>query len=73
MDSHQEEDKTTYDDKFKTYEDKIKPVMMKLYQNSGVPGERVNMGPGVYTAGPDGQPQKSPDDSKKGPKVDDLD
>lgn len=69
LDSHQEEDKTTYDEKFKTYEDKIKPVMMKLYQNSGVPGDGVQMGPGVYTAGPDGQ-SSGP---KKGPEVDELD
>ena len=65
LDSHQEEDKATYDEKFKTYEDKIKPVMMKLYQNSGVPGDGVQMGPGVNTSGPDGP--------KKGPEVDDLD
>ena len=67
LDSNQEEDKATYDEKFKMYEDKIKPVMMKLYQNSGVPGDGVN---------PDG-PKKGPEGqfsgSKKGPEVDDLD
>jgi L1 cell adhesion molecule like protein len=64
LDSHQEEDKATYDEKFKGYEDKIKPVMMKLYQNSGVPGEGVN---------PDVQPAGSKNDPKKGPEVDELD
>ena len=70
LDSHQEEDKATYDEKFKGYEDKIKPVMMKLYQNSGVPGEGVQMGPGVQTAGSKND-QKN--DQKKGPDVDELD
>jgi len=65
LDSHQEEDKATYDEKFKGYEDKIKPVMMKLYQNSGVPGEGVQMGPGVNMS--------SKNDPKKGPEVDELD
>jgi len=66
LDSHQEEDKATYDEKFKGYEDKIKPVMMKLYQNSGVPGDGVQMGPGVNMSGSQNNP-------KKGPEVDELD
>ena len=69
LDSNQEEDKAAYDEKFKMYEDKIKPVMMKLYQNSGVSGDGVQMGPGVNTSGPDGQ-SSGP---KKGPEVDELD
>lgn len=51
LDTHDDEDKSTYDEKFKAYEDKIKPVMMKLYANSGVPGgspsDGINVGEGV--------------------------
>ena len=58
LDSHQEEEKAVYDEKFKSYEEKIKPVMMKLYQDAGVKmGDGVQMGDGVHT-GSDG-PQKS--------------
>ena len=64
LDSHQEEDKATYDEKFKGYEDKIKPIMMKLYQNSGVSSEGV---------GPDGTKNDPKNAPKKGPDVDELD
>ena len=58
LDSHQEEEKAVYDEKFKSYEEKIKPVMMKLYQDAGVKmGDGVQTGDGVHT-GSDG-PQKS--------------
>jgi L1 cell adhesion molecule like protein len=66
LEANQDEEKAVYDEKYKGYEDKIKPVMMKLYEKSGVSGEGVKMGdgvqmgPGVYTAGPDGAPQKGP-------------
>jgi len=67
LESHQSEEKAVYDEKYKGYEEKIKPVMQKLYAKSGVNGgsgvqmgEGVQMGPGVYTAGPNGQPQKGP-------------
>jgi L1 cell adhesion molecule like protein len=36
LDSHPDETKETYDEKQKLYEEKIRPVMMKLYQDSGV-------------------------------------
>jgi L1 cell adhesion molecule like protein len=36
LESHQDEEKTVYDEKYKDYEEKIKPVMMKLYEKSGV-------------------------------------
>ena len=64
LDSYQEEDKATYDEKFKGYEDKIKPIMMKLYQNSGVSSEGV---------GPDGTKNDPKNAPKKGPDVDELD
>ena len=66
LEANQDEEKAVYDEKYKGYEEKIKPVMMKLYEKSGVSGEGVKMGdgvqmgPGVYTAGPDGAPQKGP-------------
>ena len=67
LDSHQTEDKETYDGKQKEYEEKIRPVMMKLYSDSGVgsgvqTGPGVQMGPGVQTTG-----------VNKGPVVDEVD
>ena len=38
LESNQEEPKETYDEKQKMYEDKIRPVMVKLYQDAGAPG-----------------------------------
>jgi L1 cell adhesion molecule like protein len=36
LDSNQDEQKTVYEEKQKYYEDKIRPVMMKLYKDSGM-------------------------------------
>ena len=45
LEANQDEEKSVYDDKYKEYEEKIKPVMMKLYEKSGVKmGEGVQMG-----------------------------
>ena len=38
LDSHQEASKEEYDEKQKSYEEKIRPVMMKLYNAAGAPG-----------------------------------
>jgi L1 cell adhesion molecule like protein len=38
LDANPEADKDEYDGKQKMYEEKIRPVMMKLYQGSGAPG-----------------------------------
>jgi heat shock protein 1/8 len=38
LEAHSEAEKEEYDEKQKYYEDKIKPVMMKLYEKSGSPG-----------------------------------
>jgi L1 cell adhesion molecule like protein len=49
LDSNPEADKDEYDGKQKMYEEKIRPVMMKLYQGSGAPGSEPDMssaGPG---------------------------
>lgn len=39
MEEHDHESKETYETKQKEYEEKIKPVMMKLYSNSGMPSD----------------------------------
>ena len=52
LESHPDSEKEEYDVKQKECEDKIRPVMMKLYQ--GGPGEGVQMGPGVQTEPPSG-------------------
>jgi heat shock protein 1/8 len=48
LDANPEAEKEEYDEKQKMYEEKIRPVMMKLYQNSGAPGgEEMPSGPKV--------------------------
>ena len=50
LDSNQDAMKEEYVEKQKAYEEKIRPVMMKLYENSGVPGSGdtdTNSGPRV--------------------------
>ena len=57
LDANPNAEKDEFDDKFKTYEDKIRPIMMKLYQNAGAPGA-------------DAAPQSS---GRGGPSVDEVD
>ena len=38
LEEHSEEEKAVYDAKQKEYEDKIRPVMVKMYQEAGAPG-----------------------------------
>jgi L1 cell adhesion molecule like protein len=38
LEEHREEEKAVYDAKQKEYEDKIRPVMVKMYQDAGAPG-----------------------------------
>jgi len=70
LEAHPEGEKSEYDEKQKEYEEKIRPVMMKLYQSgpgaseggAGVQtGPGVQMGPGVQTG------------STKGPTVEEVD
>lgn len=67
LDSHQEGTKEDFAEKQKEYEEKIRPIMAKLYENAGAPGAEggsgVNMGPGVHM-GPG---------VKKGPTVEEVD
>ena len=69
LDAHPEEEKEAYSEKQKAYEEKIRPIMTKMYENAGSPGSStadtadtagVNMGPGVHT-------------SSKGPSVEEVD
>jgi heat shock protein 1/8 len=43
LEANPEAEKEEYDEKQKHYEDKIKPVMMKLYEKSGAPGSTPDM------------------------------
>ena len=38
LEEHKEAEKAVYDAKQKEYEDKIRPVMVKMYQDAGAPG-----------------------------------
>jgi L1 cell adhesion molecule like protein len=71
LDAHPEEEKESYSEKQKAYEEKIRPIMTKMYENAGSPGssaagaastteDGVHMGPGVHT-------------SSKGPSVEEVD
>ena len=68
LEAHPAGEKAEYDEKQKEYEEKIRPVMMKLYKNgpggSGVP-EGVQMGPGVQ--------MNPPGPEQKGPSVEEVD
>ena len=52
LESHQDEEKAVYDEKYKGYEEKIKPVMVKLYAKSGMDKSENPMPDGAATSGP---------------------
>jgi L1 cell adhesion molecule like protein len=58
LDAHPDAEKEEYDEKQKMYEDKIRPVMMKLYEKSGSPG---------------GPPGGVPEGDGPGPRVEEVD
>jgi molecular chaperone DnaK (HSP70) len=41
LEEHREEEKAVYDAKQKEYEDKIRPVMVKMYEEAGAPGSEA--------------------------------
>ena len=53
LESHAEEEKDVYASKQKEYEEKIRPIMMKMYQEAGSPGGDASNGPsGTSPSGP---------------------
>jgi L1 cell adhesion molecule like protein len=52
LEDHQNEEKAVYDEKYKSYEEKIKPVMMKLYEKSGMDKSENPMAATTPSAGP---------------------
>lgn len=64
LEANPEAEKEEYDEKQKMYEEKIRPVMMKLYEKSGAPG-----------SAPDGMPDLSGMNmgGDSGPRVDEVD
>ncbi len=69
LEANGEASKEAYDEKQKAYEEKIKPVMMKLYEKSGSPGA------GAATDGPEVSftPPPGMNSSASGPKVEEVD
>jgi len=65
LEAHQDAEKSEFDEKQKSYEEKIRPIMTKMYENAGSPGADggVHMGPGVQTG----------TGAKTGPKVEEVD
>ena len=51
LDSHPDAEKGEYEEQQKKYEEKIRPVMMKLYQGAGAPGSAPSTAPSA-DAGP---------------------
>jgi L1 cell adhesion molecule like protein len=51
LEAHQDAEKDEFAEKQKLYEEKIRPVMTKMYESAGSPGAEsgVHMGPGVHT------------------------
>jgi hypothetical protein len=60
LEANGEASKEEYDEKQKAYEEKIKPVMMKLYEKSGSPGANTEAQPNMNS-------------STSGPKVEEVD
>lgn len=62
LEAHQDAEKAEFDEKQKMYEEKIRPVMTKMYENAGSPGaENANA--------PSAQPSAPP----RGPSVEEVD
>ena len=68
LEANGEASKEEYDEKQKAYEEKIKPVMMKLYEKSGSPGA----GAGAASPAGGGAPPNM-NSSTSGPKVEEVD
>ena len=64
LEQHGDEEKSVYDEKQKLYEDKIRPVMMKLYADAGSPGAGTGTGTGASAADTN---------AGKGPSVEEVD
>lgn len=79
LDEHQSEDKETYENKLKEYTDKIQPIIMKMYQQSGgqgMPGGMPNMNPedmAKMYAAMNNQKNESSNNQPAGPKVEEVD
>jgi L1 cell adhesion molecule like protein len=65
LDANPEAEKEEYDEKQKYYEDKIKPVMMKLYEGAGSPGSAASNMPDMSGMNMGG--------SEPGPRVEEVD
>jgi molecular chaperone DnaK (HSP70) len=50
LEDHPDESKEAYESKKKEYEDKIRPIMTKLYESSGIPSQGQSQG---QSQGPD--------------------
>jgi heat shock protein 1/8 len=65
LESNQNAEKEEYDEQQKKYEDKIRPIMMKLYQNAGATGAAEGM--------PDMSGMGSAGAESSGPRVEEVD
>jgi len=73
LDTHQQEDKETYESKLKEYTDKTQPIMIKLYQQGNASGGMPNMSQedmAKMYASMNGQKNEK---SNSGPKIEEVD
>jgi L1 cell adhesion molecule like protein len=52
LDEHPDETKEVYEEKKKEYEDRIRPIMTKLYESSGIPSAAASPSPSPSPSGP---------------------
>ena len=69
LEAHQDAEKAEFDEKQKMYEEKIRPVMTKMYENAGSPGANPS------APSTDAQPSAnaSPSAPPRGPSVEEVD
>ena len=80
LESHQNEDKETYENKLKEYTDKVQPIIMKMYQQAGgqgMPGGMPNMSPEdmakMYAAMNSQKNKGKSEGNSAGPKIEEVD
>ena len=64
LEAHQDAEKAEFDEKQKMYEEKIRPVMTKMYENAGSPGAENANAPSAPSA---------PPSARSGPSVEEVD
>lgn len=74
LDAHQTAAKDDYNEQYKMYEEKIRPVMMKLYEKSGAPGGMPDVSETMGSSGTDSSDKGSTSQRQsQGPRIEEVD